>query len=86
MLGRGRAGRLTNRWRKGSEAMHAVVDYCFNVKGFTVLLGDYFPENPASGKVMEKCGFVDTGRQVICPNLEVGADKPVRVMRLERVS
>ncbi len=45
--------------------------------------GDYFPENPASGKVMEKCGFVDTGREVLCPNLEVGGDKPVRVMRLD---
>ena len=38
---------------------------------------------PASGRVMEKCGFVDTGRQVLCPTLEVGADKPVRVMRLD---
>ncbi|MCQ2059834.1 MAG: GNAT family N-acetyltransferase [Bacteroidaceae bacterium] len=72
-------------WGKGicTEAMRAVVDYCFNVKGFSVLWGDYFPENPASGRVMEKCGFTDTGRQVLCPNLEVGGDKPVRVMRLD---
>lgn len=72
-------------WGKGicTEAMRAVVDYCFNVKGFSVLWGDFFPENPASGRVMEKCGFADTGHQVLCPNLEVGADKPVRVMRLE---
>ena len=72
-------------WNKGycTEALRAVVDYCFNVKGFSVLWGDYFPENPASGRVMEKCGFADTGREVLCPNLEVGADKPVRVMRLE---
>ena len=32
---------------------------------------------------MEKCGFVDTGRQVLCPGLEIGGDKPVRVMRLD---
>jgi len=72
-------------WGKGicTEALRAVVDYCFNVIGFTVLWGDYFPENPASGKVMEKCGFVDTGREVLCPNLELGANKPVRVLRLE---
>lgn len=72
-------------WNKGicSEALAAVVDYCFNVKGFTVLWGDYFPENPASGKVMEKCGFVDTGRQTLCPTLEVGSDKPVKIMRLD---
>ena len=72
-------------WGKGicTEAMRAVVEYCFNVKGFTVLWGDYFPENPASEKVMEKCGFIDTGKEVLCPSLEVGSDKPVKVMRLE---
>ena len=72
-------------WNKGicTEAMRAVVDYCFNVKGFEVLWGDYFPENPASGRVMEKCGFIDTGREVLCPTLEIGSDKPVRVMRLD---
>ena len=71
-------------WGKGicTEAMRLVVDYCFNVKKFTTLWGDYFPENPASGKVMEKCGFKDTGKEVLCPNLEVGSDRPVRVMKL----
>ena len=48
------------------------------------LWGDYFPENPASGRVMEKCGFVDTGMEVLCPNLEIGADRPVKVMKLEK--
>lgn len=72
-------------WGQGicTEAMKAVVDFCFE-KGFTVLWGDFFPENPASGKVMEKLGFKDTGRTVICPNLEVGSDRPVKVMKLER--
>ena len=71
-------------WNKGfcTEAVRALVDYCFNVKGFTVLWGDYFPMNPASGRVMEKCGFIDTGKEVLCPNLEVGAGIPVKVMRL----
>ena len=31
---------------------------------------------------MEKCGFVATGEKVLCPNLAVGADRPVSVMRL----
>jgi len=26
---------------------------------------------------------IDTGKEVLCPSLEVGSDKPVRVMRLE---
>ena len=75
-------------WGKGicTEAMRLVVDYCIHEKGFTVLWGDYFPENPASGRVMEKCGFVDTGMEVLCPNLEVGSDRPVRVMKLENQS
>ena len=33
---------------------------------------------------MEKCGFSDTGLTTMCPNLEVGSDRPVRVMRLDR--
>lgn len=73
-------------WNQGlcTEALSLVIDYCFSVKGFTTLWGDYFPENPASGKVMEKCGFKDTGETVLCPNLEVGSDRPVKVMRLDR--
>lgn len=72
-------------WGKGicTEALRMVIDYCFGEKGFSVLWGDYFPDNPASCKVMEKCGFVDTGREVLCPNLEVGYDRPVRILRLE---
>ena len=27
--------------------------------------GDYFPSNPASGRVMEKCGFVNTGKYTL---------------------
>ena len=65
------------------EALQMVIDYCFNEKCFTTLRGDYFPSNPASGRVMEKCGFVYTGKETLCPNLEVGLDRPVRVMKLE---
>jgi RimJ/RimL family protein N-acetyltransferase len=70
-------------WGKGicTEALQMVIDYCFNEKGFTMLWGDYFPSNPASGRVMEKCGFVDTGEETLCPNLEVGSDRPVKVMK-----
>ena len=71
-------------WGRGicTEALQLVVDLCFEQRGFSVLWGSYFPSNPASGRVMEKCGFVDTGEETKCPNLEVGADQPVRVMRL----
>ena len=73
-------------WGKGicTEAMRLVVDYCLNEKGFSVLWGTYFPSNPASGRVMEKCGFADTGRETLCPNLEIGSDRPVKVMKMEK--
>lgn len=73
-------------WGRGicTEALRLVIDYCFNVKHYTVLWGDFFPTNPASGRVMIKCGFIDTGREIICPNLEIGSDKPVKVMKLTR--
>ena len=73
-------------WGRGicTEALRLVIDYCFKVKHFTVLWGDYFPNNPASGRVMMKCGFKDTGKEVICPNLEIGSDQPVKVLKMDK--
>jgi len=74
-------------WNKGicSEALQKLVDFCFNEKGFQTLWSDYFPENPASGRVMEKCGFRDTGEINYCSRLQVGSDRPVKIMRLDRM-
>lgn len=71
-------------WNKGicTEALKLVVDYCFEKKGYNSLWGTHFIDNPPSGKVMEKCGFLPTGEVIICPNLSVGADRPVRVLSL----
>ena len=38
--------------------------------------------NPASGRVMEKCGSSPTGETAFDSKLYHGADKPIRVMRL----
>lgn len=72
-------------WNLGicTEALGAIVDYCFNVMGFTTLWSDFFVDNPASGRVMAKCGFTDTGRINWCSNLYRGNDRPVKVMRLD---
>ena len=43
---------------------------------------DFFVDNPASGRVMEKCGFRDTGEINYCSKLQVGNDRPVKVMKL----
>ena len=72
-------------WNRGicTEALRLLIDYCFREKGFSTLWADYFPENPASGKVMEHCGFRDTGQVNRCSRLQVGSDRPVRIMRLD---
>ena len=44
---------------------------------------DFFVDNPASGRVMEKCGFRDTGEVNWCSQLYRGDERPVKVMRLD---
>ena len=72
-------------WNKGicTEALRLMIDYCFKVKGFHTLWCDYFVDNPASGRVMEKCGFQDTGKINWCSQLYRGDERPVKVMRLD---
>ena len=74
-------------WNRGicTEALQLLIDYCFNEKGFQVLWSDFFVNNPASGRVMEKCGFRDTGEINCCSRLQVGSDRPVKIMRLDRI-
>ena len=38
----------------------------------------------ASDRVMAKCGFADTGEETVCPNLGIGSDQPVRIMKLDK--
>ena len=73
-------------WNRGvcTEALRLLIDYCFNVKGFNTIWSDFFVDNPASGRVMEKCGFRDTGEINYCSHLQVGNDRPVKIMRLNR--
>ena len=73
-------------WNQGicTEALKLLIDYCFNVKGFDNLWSDFFVNNPASGRVMEKCGFRDTGEINWCSHLYHGEDTPVKVMKLEK--
>ena len=74
-------------WNQGicTEALRAMIDYCFNKKGFQTLWSDFFVDNPASGRVMEKCGFRDTGEINWCSHLYRGDERPVKVMRLDYV-
>ena len=47
------------------------------------LISGHFVDNPPSGRVMEKCGFVPTGETVIDDTQYQGADRPIRVLRLK---
>lgn len=73
-------------WNQGiaTEALRLIIDYCFIEKGIHTLWADHFPDNPASGCVLQKCGFRDTGRRNLISHLAIGADRPVKVMRLDR--
>lgn len=71
-------------WNQGicTESLRWLVSYCRDVMHFTTLWADYFLDNPASSRVMEKCGFADTGIETTCPTLMEGSDKPTRVKKL----
>ena len=71
-------------WNRGlcTEAARFMVDYCLNVKGFKTLWCDYFIDNPASGRVIEKCGFKDTGEINWLSKLYRAGDRPVKIMKL----
>ena len=74
-------------WNKGicTEALQLLLDYCVNTMHFENVWADYFTGNPASGRVMQKCGFHDTGKLHRCNNL-VGGDKDmVHIYKLDRI-
>ena len=74
-------------WNKGicTESLQLLLDYCTNVMHFENIWADYFTGNPASGRVMQKCGFHDTGKLHRCNNL-VGGDKDmVHIYKLDRI-
>lgn len=45
-----------------TEACGAILDYAFDVAGFASVVAGHFAENPASGGVLRKLGFVEIGR------------------------
>ena len=73
-------------WNRGicTEALRLMLEYCTEVKGFENVWSDHFTGNPASRRVMEKCGFSDTGMTNRCSHLLGGDRQLVRVMLLRR--
>jgi RimJ/RimL family protein N-acetyltransferase len=74
-----------NYWGKGyaTEALHAVIDYAFTDLGHQALQAGARVTNPASRRVLEKCGFQWTGVGLYRIRA-IKSSAPIDRFRLER--
>jgi len=72
-------------WNQGicTEALGLMIEHIRKTTEIKSLISGHFVDNPASGRVMEKCGFVPTGETIIDETQYQGADRPIRVLRLQ---
>ena len=72
-------------WNRGicTEALGLMIEHIRKMTGSKSIISGHFVDNPASGTVMEKNGFLPTGQMVIDEKLHQGNGRPIRVMRLE---
>ncbi len=71
-------------WGKGicTEALRLMIRHIRETTDIKSLVSGHFTDNPASGRVMEKCGFIPTGETAFDDSLYGGESKPIRVLRL----
>lgn len=71
-------------WGQGicTEALRLMIDHVARTTDIRSMVSGHFVDNPASGRVMEKCGFVPTGEICTSSTLPIGSSKPIRVLRL----
>ena len=72
-------------WNRGicTEALLLMLDHIRKGTNYTSLIGSHYIDNPASGRVMEKCGFKPTGETAVDESLYSGDKHTMRVLRLE---
>ena len=72
-------------WNRGicTESLQLMLEHIRRTTDIKSLISGHFIDNPASGRVMEKCGFVPTGETVIDENQYQGTNHPIRVLRLK---
>ena len=72
-------------WGRGyaTEAARALIDYAFAKLGHEALLSGARVSNPASRRVLEKCGFQWTGVQ-LCRIRAINSAAPIDRFRLDR--
>ena len=73
-------------WNKGycTEALQALLAHIWQHTTITSLISGHFVDNPASGRVMEKCGFRPTGETCYDVRLYQGIGRPISVLRIEK--
>ena len=71
-------------WNRGicTEALQLMLGYIRKNTDIRSLISSHFVDNPASGRVMEKCGFIPTG-EICVDEALAGSDRPMRVLRVE---
>lgn len=71
-------------WNRGicTEALQLLVNHVRRTTAISSLISGHFTDNSASGRVMEKCGFVPTGDICYDETLYHGENRPIRVLRL----
>lgn len=72
-------------WNRGicTEALQLMLKHIRKETSYTSLIGSHYIDNPASGRVMEKCGFKPTGETAVDESLFDGQKHTMRVLRLE---
>lgn len=73
-------------WGNGyaSEALAALIGFCFDTLHCDTIWGSHFLDNHKSARVMQKCGFKEVCIQNGSENLELGAELPLQIMNLSK--
>lgn len=72
-------------WNKGicTEALQLMLNYVRNNTDIKSFISGHFVDNPASGRVMEKCGFKPLGKECFSPQLYASENRAIRLLRFE---
>lgn len=72
-------------WGKGisTEALQLMIEHIRTTTDIKSIISGHFTDNPASGRVMEKCGFTATGTICETPGMYAAEGRAVRSMRLQ---
>ena len=71
-------------WNQGicTEALRLMLAHMQTMTNIRSLISCHYDDNPASGRVLEKCGFKPTGEASTSETLHEDTDRPIRILRL----